>query len=65
MKFGKYKSPDMSNKYPCGHLGFYIEIASNEKFVRDTTRQDILFFANNCKIIGNIHDNPKLLEVNS
>lgn len=61
VRFGEYKSLDSSNDYQCGHLGFYLEHISD--FNKRTVRKDIMYFANKCEIVGNIHDNPEMLEV--
>lgn len=61
VKFGEYKDLDMTDDYPCGHVGFYIEI-EEQNYKRDYVRRDILFFVPKCKIIGNIHDNPEILK---
>lgn len=43
VKFGEYKDFDMTDDYPCGHVGFYIEI--EERYhKRYYVRRDILFF---------------------
>ena len=61
VRFGEYKSLDSSNNYQCGHLGFYLEHISD--FNKRTVRKDIMYFANKCEIIGNVFDNPEMLEV--
>ena len=55
VKFGQYKPLDMSNDYQQGHLGFYLEHI--HKADKGSMRKDIMYFANSCEIVGNIHDN--------
>ena len=57
VKFGEYKDIDMGNDYPCGHVGFYVDVENQ----RISVRKDILFFVSECKVIGNIHDDPGLM----
>lgn len=57
VKFGEYKDVDMPDDYPCGHVGFYVDIIRQSFF-----RKDILFFAPECKVISNVFDNPELLK---
>ena len=56
-------------KRPVGYMGFYLEPANNEtrRSVEFGLRCDPVYFINDndyeCKVIGNIHDNPELMEV--
>lgn len=58
VKFGEYKDLDMGNDYPCGHVGFYVDV----EMQRISVRKDILFFVSECKVVGNIHDDPELMK---
>ena len=65
VKFGDYKTPpygvDKTNR------GFYIRWYYENEAIEEMLRRDIVFWFNyshvDISIIGNIHDNPELLEV--
>lgn len=59
VKFGEYKNINMSEKYKCGNLGFYLEHSVYEK---EICRKDIMYFSGKCEVIGNIFDNKDLME---
>ena len=65
VKFGDYKTPpygvDKTNR------GFYIRWYYENEAIEEMLRRDIVFWFNyshvDISIIGNIYDNPELLEV--
>ena len=59
VRYGEYKDWHMTEKYQCGNLGFYLDHIDK----KDSTyiRKDMIYFAGNCKVEGNIFDNPELL----
>lgn len=74
VKFGKYEQDGSDGEYdPSECLGFYAEVDNficPDWFDNDPTRfqdhlkqQSLAEIASQCVVIGNIHDNPELLEV--
>ena len=61
VKFGAHKNINAPIDYTNGDLGFYIEWAKN---IRQLLRSDIIFWQGNgyIEVVGNVHDNPELLE---
>ena len=73
VKFGEYKQDGSDGEYGAKNcLGFYVEVdnftcpdwCENEPecFSDYRKQQNILEIANECEVIGNIHDNTELLE---
>lgn len=60
VKFGEYNSPFRSDNLGV-HLGFYLDFQEKN----DVLRKDFLYWCKNeyIEVIGNIYDNPELLEV--
>lgn len=61
VKFGEYGDGFLNKK---GHIGFYLEFSGDEN---DIFRQDFGYYLEACKVevIGNIFDNPELMEGNN
>lgn len=59
VRFGEYMSP--SDPGNTRHIGYYVDWQGKEK---DFLRADLGYWASrsDVKVIGNIHDNPELLE---
>ena len=59
VKFGEHKDYHMLERYQCGNYGFFLEHMHQNDF---GVRKDILYFSCKCEVVGNIFDNPDLLE---
>lgn len=57
VRYGEYRSVFNDDAFT-GHVGFYIEWQKR----KDVLRKDLGYWARNSEFIGNIFDNPELLE---
>lgn len=57
VKYGKYRNTFNDDGFG-GHVGFYIEWKAKAKLLR----KDLVYWAEHSGFIGNIFDNPELLE---
>lgn len=60
IRFGEYQHVNAQNGYRNGDVGFFVEhIEERQKM---SIRNDILYFNEQCEVVGNIYDNPDLLK---
>lgn len=62
IRYGTYRNPFGDDSFG-GHCGFYVDWISGD--APQTLRKDLAYWMNIVEIVGNIHDNPELLEVNN
>ena len=58
VKFGQYRNP--CDDIHTSHVGFYVEW--QDKFFRKMTRCDLAYWAIVSDVVGNVSDNPELIE---
>lgn len=56
VRYGEYRNTFNEDEFG-GHVGFYIDW----KEKADSLRKDLVFWAKNSKFIGNVFDNPELV----
>ena len=61
IRYGEYRNPFGDDNFG-GHVGFYVDWASGKN--PELLRKDLGYWMNIVEILGNIHDNPELLEEN-
>lgn len=59
IKYGSYRNPFGDDAFG-GHVGFYVDWIYGD--MPQALRKDLDYWLNIVEIIGNIHDNPELLE---
>lgn len=59
VQFGAYKDADMTDEFAQGHFGFYLDFFSPAE--KQVFRKDILYYAGNCKKIGDAFNIAGLL----
>ena len=60
IRFGQYRNPFGDDEFG-GHVGFYVDWIAGT--YPQTLRKDLGYWMQMVEVIGNIHDNPELLEV--
>ncbi len=59
IRYGEYKNPFNDDDFT-RHIGFYVDWVTGKS--KGALRKDLGYWLNFTTIIGNIHDNPELLE---